>query len=66
MSWVRLHSGQENTVQIVIQNNQFELFSNMEFRKEVLGVFQQCGIDSVLLNLAGRGDAGEGDRPEVT
>lgn len=63
---VRLHSGREDIVQIVIQNSQFELFSNTKFRMEVLGVFQKYGINTVLLNLTGRGDAGEEDRPEVT
>lgn len=63
---VRLHSRQDDTVQIAIQNNEFELFSNMEFRKEVLRVFEQHGINTLLLNLAGRGEVPQGDRPDVT
>lgn len=63
---VRLHSEQVDAVQIGIQNNEFELFSNMDFRKEVLRIFQQYGINTVLLNLAGRGDDRQGNGPEVT
>jgi len=63
---VRLHSGQDDAVQIVIQNKEFELFTNIEFRKEILRIFEQHGINTVLLNLAGREDAHQGDRPEVT
>lgn len=63
---VRLHSGQDDAVQIVIQNKDFELFTNIKFRKEVQRLFEQHGINTVLLNLAGREDAHQGDRPEVT
>ena len=65
-SRVRLHSGQDDCFQIIIQNKEFDLFSNMTLRKEVLRVFQEHGINAVLLNLEGREDASGGDRPEAS
>lgn len=52
---VHLDRNNNETVQIVIQNNEFELFSDMGTRLAVLGFFQQHGIRTVLLNLAARG-----------
>lgn len=63
---VRLHAEQDDIVQIIIQNKDFALFSNMELRKEVVRSFLHYGINTVLLNLLGRGDVPEGDRSEAS
>ncbi|MDY0390175.1 MAG: ATP-dependent sacrificial sulfur transferase LarE [Desulfobulbus oligotrophicus] len=52
---VYLNPHRHDTVHIAIQNNEFSTFSEVSIRLAVLDFFRRYGVDSVLLDLAGRG-----------
>lgn len=63
---VRFHAHQDEIVQIILHDQDFTLLLNTEIRKEILDIFQQNGINTVLLNLASRERIEQGNRPNGT